>query len=231
MSSTRKIFWVKDILCVFEYTKRPSFDFWIHYEHGGYDWDDRTIHISFIWRVWFTWHSKYISDFHKYWFWVSSNWFHIDYGKQDYIEWTGNIFTFRWSKIVDFLFWKEYRWWTSERYEWWHDVIMNYGDKYRVQVTQKTLLVVRPRFFLWRKLWTTWEVKPDRWVPHSWKWENSWDCWDDATLGMSIPDCIDAQDAIRQFKESCEQDRKKYWMASKIQMEPTPRENKWVMEI
>lgn len=95
---------------------------------------------------------------------------------------------------------------------------MDYWDRYMVKITWQQLYWWRSRWF-GKKYWFSYELIPDRIIPYQWKWENSWDCWDDWTTSMTTGDAKTPEEALKILKDSCEKSRLKYWLTSNIQMD------------
>lgn len=96
---------------------------------------------------------------------------------------------------------------------------MEQWDEYIVKITWKQSYKWRPRWF-GRKWWYSYTAIPDRIIPYQWKWENSWDCWDDWTVEMITWRANSPEEAVEQLKQSCEKSRNKYWIVNNIQMKP-----------
>ena len=208
----RKFFYNKnrDFLFSLELHKWLS-PFWFYYGTSQYD-NDNKIHIALIFfelRIsWWTNFREY-----KYGFEFNRMYFSLYYWKNNYFwEWENNK-TFRlwWWRIFDFFFWKELRLWGDEKYFWKYELIMDYWDRYMVKITWQQLYWWRSRWF-GKKYWFSYELIPDRIIPYQWKWENSWDCWDDWTTSMTTGDAKTPEEALMKLKKSCEENRKKYWI-------------------
>jgi hypothetical protein len=60
------------------------------------------------------------------------------------------------------------------------------------------------------------DVKIEKGIPVEGKGENSWDCGEDATYGLWMPNVTSVEDAIGKVVASCLKDRKKYGTPSRL---------------
>lgn len=203
-----------------EYTTRPSFAFSLVYQNRSYD-DDTQISLAFFWKLWITFNGHNgREEPKKYGIEINHLYISIYYGLCDYHEEMKDkkLIRFWWSSIPDFFFWREIRFRSDEKYHWVYELKMDRWDSYNVAINSHQLYWWRPRWF-GRKYWKWFNLKPDRGIPCQWKWENSWDCGNNATYEMSCS-AQSPEEALQILKDSCEKDRKKYWEVKDITMLP-----------
>lgn len=196
-----------------EYTTKPS----IRFTFEIYRDDDRIVfHIALWYSLWLSLYKKYTRDTWKVWFSFNHIYMTLHYWFMDLLEEEKNHFIFFYDRITRFFFWRDnvVRWELKDM--WDYEMIMNHWDKYKVHVEMQEMYSFRKRIFYWRYLWTRWEITPDRWIPTEWKWENSWDCGEDATYSMSTWNCAWPNEAVQELKESVERTRIKYWVPRSI---------------
>jgi len=216
MSSTRihrTFFWVDFTI---EYTHSNSFDFWFEYTNKSYN-DDRQLYLAFLRRVWISWggYNGRVESV-RYGIKINTNCIAIYYWVCDFFEEMPGkkLWTFHWDRINDFLFGRQKYHHTYEKEYWKFRMKLNHWDEYNVSITSCERIVSRGRFITHR--WMSYECTPDRWIPHQGKWENSWDCGDDATYSMSCS-AKSPEEALEKLRVSSEKTRGKYGMVSSMQ--------------
>ena len=220
MSSTRTyitIFWKEFSI---EYTNNNSFDFWFEYTNQSYN-DEHQLYLAFIRRIWISrrnYNGRAIPV--RYWIKINTSCIAIYYWVCDFFEEMHGkkLWTFHWDRINDFFFGRQKYHHTHDKEYWKFPMKLDHWDEYNVSITSCERVVSRGRFITHR--WRSYECTPDRWVPHQGKWENPWDCGDDATFSMSCS-WNSPEEVLKKFKEWCERDRRKYWMVSDPQMLPS----------
>ena len=79
---------------------------------------------------------------------------------------------------------------------------------YQAHAVLEELVWSRPRWFKERMTRVDFEIPNG--IPHAGKGENSWDCGDDATFGMSTGECKSIPEGIGKLVGSCLQTRIRY---------------------